>query len=456
MKYSVLLIGLLFLLTGCSFKYEVQKEVTVPLSKNKAIDAKPLDLQWWKHIQSPQLESLIEKALENSSEILISHTQIDQALYALFGADAQRMPTVDASASTRAGSAKRSGGSWESDNRTSANLQVGYELDLWGRAKNRRNLSASALQISEYDHEAIKIALISELVTNYLRWQGVYQQKQIAKEELKLLQKQLQIVKNRYESGVARLTEVQNRQQAILGQKSQIDRLKNQLGQLQNSINLLVASKKPQTIKPLPFKDVQLPQVATYTPSELLLRRPDIAAAKQRVHSSEISVSIQKAARFPSFSLTSSLGYASSSLLAFNNPTTTTASLGLGVQYSIFDGGRIKADTMIAKSQADEALLRYRQSVLEAFKEVEDSIDQVYTLQKQLGYEKESQKLLQSALDIANLEYSYGTLAKSSLIDQRRLLYQNKKDITQRKLEHLLAQVQLYKALGGGWQAQDS
>lgn len=436
-------------MSGCSPKFEMDKTIEVPF--NLGSSEVEIEEKWWRGFEIEQLDFLIEQALQNSPDIITAYERVVQASYGVDSAASSSAPRVTTSASTSYNERKQSGGSWVESESSSLGLSMNYEFDLWGRIQNSRESAQRSLQISQYDLQTVRLSLVGSIVNTYLQWQGVQNKISLTKQNLGFAKEIEQVIHHRYENGVATLVELNAQQRVILGLESSLLSLQNESQALHRAINVLVASNEAIELQVIDMDAIELNPEIAQLPSDLLLKRPDIAAKKEAIRVSELSVEIQQAAKFPTFSLTSALGYASSNLLAFNNPTTTSANIGIGLGYTLFDGGKIEADINIAKSKAVQSLQEYRKTVLNAFKETQDAIDRFQNLEQTLKIDQESFALSEENFALSQIKYQEGVQSYSDLLEEQRSLFSIKEGIVTKKTNYFTAYVELVKALGGGW-----
>lgn len=450
---TTLFLGML-VFTGCS-TIEPELNVDLNISKSYSLSnesSKILEDKWWSDFGSKELEILVDKALKNNPDISIAYEKIEQAKIALATAGADYMPSVDLKANTSANRAKKHNESAKTTKTTSASIGISYEIDIWDKVGANIRASKALTNMSIYDYEAVRLSLISSVVESYITALSAKEKLDIATQHLNIMEDIIEILEKKRSLGVLDDIDISSQKIAILSQRNSIEDYKNRYNNAKYALYLLVAETdyNDEILKGNIY-DLSHPEIKIGLPSELLLRRPDIASKKAAVDSNKALIQVADAMRYPSFSLNGSGGLASDDLVNLSNPTSSLG-IGLGLQYNIFDRGRLKNRVLIEESKAKAALESYRKAVLQAFSEVQTALSNLYFVKKQNII---TQSLLEEHLHKMHLidkKHKYGAVDFETLLDAQKS-YISTKQQTLNSLEiKLNALVTLHKALGGGFE----
>lgn len=465
------LLGLAALLGGCSFAPELKlPEVPVASAYKEVqpwVPAQPADQlprgDWWRLYGDAELDALQEKLLAHSPDLAAALARYQQALAYSEQARAGLFPALSANG--------QAGRNRVSEHRPlvppnavipptysnySIGLQANYELDLWGRVRNTVKAGVAEAGAREADLESVRLSLQAQLAENFIVLRGLDQQLHILAETVQANDKALVITKTRHDAGIVPGLDVSRAQTQLETTRSQLEQVKAQRAVVEHAIAALVG-ESPSSFAITSRQDViALPQIPLGVPSTLLQRRPDIAAAQRRVAAANANIGVAKTAYFPALSLSAAFGYQSVSTGNWLSAPSNFWSIGPGMLFQLFDGGRRKAQVAQAEAMLDETGARYRGVVLEAFQQVEDNLARLNHYQSAADAERAAAEAAQKSMDFAMNRYREGaanylevTSAQTQALDtQRALLTLN--------VSQLRASVDLIRALGGGWQQQEA
>ncbi len=406
---------------------------------------------WWEEFRLQELNILVKQSLKSNSDILMALQKIEQAKLQLNIVQASYFPTVDASANTSKSKKREYKENYTNSESTTASLSMKYELDLWGKIHATNTMAQASLRMTQYDLDTIRLSLISTLVQTYFEY--IANQEKIAltlntleneKEEFKIMQK-------KYELGSINALDFSKQRSSLLSYESTLATLYFQKQTLHSTLALLVGKPSQELeLQENSFEKIAIPKVSENLSSTLLLNRPDVAKAYEQIKSSNASIHTAYASQFPSFSLTGSAGQASVSLLSLSNPTTTLG-LGLGLNLNLFDQGTLKNQVKIEQSKAQENVENYKKVLLTALKEVEDSLNSVYTNNLQNKLKESILKQEDKTLYLSQLQYEYGLIDFASLLDAKKAHIQAQEALVNQKLSYLSSLVTLQKSLSSSW-----
>lgn len=466
-RQYMLAYGVLAILGGCSFAPELKlPEVPVAQSYKEMqpwVPAEPADQlprgAWWKLYGDAELNALQEKLVANSPDLAAALARYQQALAYSEQARAGLFPSLSANG--------QAGRSRVSEHRPlvpsnavipptysnySIGLQANYELDLWGRVRNTVKAGVAEAAAVEADLESVRLSLQAQLAENFIVLRGLDQQLHILGETVQANDRALSITKTRHDAGIVAGLDVSRAQTQLETTRSQFEQVKAQRAVVEHAIAALVG-ESPSSFAIASRQDViALPYIPLGMPSTLLQRRPDIAAAQRRVAAANANIGVAKTAYFPALSLSAAFGYQSVSTGNWLTAPSNFWSIGPGMLFQLFDGGRRKAQVAQAEAVLDESGARYRGVVLEAFQQVEDNLARLNHYQSAADAEQAAAQAAQKSMEFAMSRYREGaanylevTSAQTQALDtQRALLTLN--------VSQLRASVDLIRALGGGWQ----
>lgn len=453
-RLTFVILPIVSFLGSCSTLPETQPiEFDAPQAFNQSLktDQSQLDQTWWHYFNSAQLNDLIEQALQNNQDLKIATERVLQAEYTLRSAGVSRYPDLNLSGKTGSTAVFPDGGSSTRSESSGLNINASYELDLWNRNNALIKSSEANLTATEYDWDAARLSLTASVAQTYFEVLTLKERLDLAKKNLMIAEQLLEIINTKYQNGVVTLLDVSRQKTIVLNQKALIIPLENQFKQSKTALAILVGVV-PQgfDVGLMPLNQLTMLTVAAGLPSELLKRRPDIAASEQRLVGADANIHVAKANLWPSISLTAGGGIASNGLLFIANPT-SSLSLAAGFTQSLFDGGRKKNDVLTSESKYREALQGYYKNVLNALREVEETLGNIQSYQAQEQAQAQTLIEAQRSLELSELRYQAGAEGLTVVLDSQRSLFQTQEQVLKSRQQRLSATVDLYKVLGGGW-----
>lgn len=449
--------GVAIVIAGCAGGPVVRPDVPLPVAyqEGAAQDAADTQVsaQWWRAFNSPLLDGWIETGLASGPDLYIGAERVRQAQLALRSAGSARFPDVGASASSSRSSSDAAGSPPTDRESTSAGLSVGYEIDLWGRIAADVRGARAAFAATRFDFETLRIATAATLASTYFQMLATGERLDIARENLAIAERVLGVVDARFRNGVATSLEVSQQTTTVLSQRTALLPLETQQRQLASAMALLLG-ETPQGFQAggETFAQLAVPVVAAGLPATLLERRPDLAAAEADLAAAAADVHVARTSLLPDISLSGSGGLSSAELLSLTDPVTSlSAALSMGL--TLFDAGRRSAQIETARSQQRVAVETYAAAVRSALKEVDDALGNADVGARQELSQQETVAQARRSLELAELRYREGADDLLSVLDSQRVLFQAQDSLIQVRLARLNAALDLYRALGGGWQA---
>jgi multidrug efflux system outer membrane protein len=454
------------LLAGCMLGPDYQR-ATLPLPAQYR-DAEPpapgretmslADLQWFQLFQDEALQALIRTALQQNYDVRIAVARILEAQAQLGITRSFLFPQLDGN-----GAIARDRISEErlltppsgqnEGNTFFLGLSLFYEIDLWGRLRRETEAARAELLSTDWARRAVLVTLVADVARAYFELRELDLDLEIARRTFASREKSLRLTRARKEEGVATRLDIRQSENLLYTAAARIPDLERLITQKENEIRLLLALPPGDIRRGLPLTAHTLPpEIPAGLPAALLDRRPDIRQAEEVLVAANAQIGAAKALYFPTFSLTGVLGLESDDLKDFVSASAQTWSIGVGILQPIFNAGRIRSINEAAAARHLQTLARYEQVIQTAFREVSDAL---------VGYRKTreqrvQQELLVEALAdsaaLANTRFLGGIDSYLQVLDAERQLFDAELELTRVRANELLNIVQLYKALGGGWE----
>lgn len=410
---------------------------------------------WWEIFGDLALNALEEQVSVSNQTLAQAEAQFRGARAAVASARAGLFPTVTAGAqATRSYSGgSRSASGTQSGAATVYQVPVDftYEADVWGRVRRTIEQNAATAQASAADVESIRLSLQAELAVDYFQLHGLDDQRRLLDTAVTDYEAALKITGNRHDQGVASGADVAESQTQLETARAQAIDLGVARTQLEHAIAILTGKAPIDLTIPTEPLAVAPPVVPLELPSELLERRPDIAAAERRVAAANAQIGVATAALYPSLTLNASGGFASSTLGTLFSLPSRFWSLGPQLLATVFDGGRRRA--VVAQSEAayDAEVAAYRESVLTAFQNVEDNLGALRILSDEAVQQTAAVNAAERSLALTRNRYSAGIATYLEVITAQNAAYANQRTAVDLRVRQMTASVNLIKALGGGW-----
>ena len=432
---------------------------------------------WWEIFGDPQLNALEARVSISNQNLAVSEAQYRQARALVREARAAYFPTVTlglgytrlrqstttggSSRGTSAGSATSTGtsGSSGSSGGAFSDFQVGpdfsWEVDVWGRIRRTVESNRAAAQASAGDLEAARLSFQAELAQDYFQLRTLDAQKQHLDETVSAFEKFLRLTQDRFGSGVASKADVVQAETQLKTTQAQAIDVGVQRAQLEHAIAILMGQAPATFTLPATPLTATPPAIPVGVPSELLERRPDIAAAERRVAAANAQIGVAVAAFYPTITLNASSGFESSSLAQWFTAASHFWSVGPGISQTVFDGGLRRAQTDAARAAYDATVATYRQTVLTSFQGVEDNLAALRILEQENGVQEEAVKAARKSVDLTTDQYKAGTVSYLNVVTAQTIALTDEVTAIQIRGRQMAAAVLLVQALGGGWTAAD-
>ncbi|HQT82036.1 MAG: hypothetical protein B7Z60_07230 [Ferrovum sp. 37-45-19] len=465
MKQSIGLITLMSMvtaLTGCAVgpdyvKPDASNPSSFTIPKGWKV-AEPNDnnipSNWWQLFHDKTLDEL-ETQVEHSNQSLLQQFAALRQARALVTADtAPLFPSFTLNETTnrnRFSSGAFSFGPGRIFDSHSLNMQSSWELDIWGGIRRQIEADVASMQSSASQVAATRLSLQSQLAADYFQLRADDTEESLLQDTITVYEQYIELTKNRFDEGVAAQTDLIQAQTQLKTAQTQMIDLGVQRSQLEHAIAVLVG-RAPSELKinKVNLTDFNL-TIPVTVPSVLLERRPDVSVAERSAAAASAKIGVAKAAFFPTFNLTSNIGYQSNIYNNLIGPANYGWGISPSVSLPIFDGGQRLGGYREAVAQYDQAVANYRQVVLTAFQNVEDNLSATAILTREISVQNEAVELSKKNLELTRSQYIAGTVNYLNVITAQATLLTSQINAIQIKSRQFVAGVQLVVALGGGW-----
>ncbi|WP_431048767.1 efflux transporter outer membrane subunit [Roseateles sp. L2-2] len=446
------------LLTGCVNLAPDHKRPDAPVAPQwpqgpgaEAADAKAAtELQWQQFFRDERLKQLIDLALKNNRDLRIALLNVDVARAQANVTAASRWPTVNAGFSASRGPQTTSNGDSRIVNAYQAGLQItSYEIDLFSRVKNQSAASFAQYLATGEAARSAQISLVAGVASAYLAVQADDELLALTRQTLATREDSLKLMQLKFDNGAASNLDLSTSKSSYEAARATLAQAERTRQQDLNTLTLLVGQGVPDSLpQSRPLSDQTMGALLAGMPSQVLVGRPDVVQAEQQLVAAEANIGVARAAYFPSITLTSSVGTASSALRdLFSQSAWSIAGSAL---MPIFDAGRVRNNVDAAKANREIAVAQYEKVVQTAFKEVADALAGRATLDEQLRAQDAQAAAEATRLELVDLSFRNGAASSLDLLDAQRATFAAQQAALQVRLAQLQNQVQLYKVLGGG------
>ena len=416
---------------------------------------------WWELYGDAQLNGLVAELNANNQTVRQSEAQYRQAQALVRSSRASLFPSLSLSASkNRSSQGTGSSSSSLSTNSSgirdtySTQLGVSWEIDLWGKLREGLNANEASAEASFADMASIRLSQQSELVQNYLQLRVIDEQKRLLEATLAAYQRSLKMTQNQYQAGVSGKDAVAQAQTQLKSTEAALVDLVWQRAQYENAIAVLLR-KLPADFSLAATDSIPaLPQIPVSLPSQLLERRPDIAAAERNVMAANANIGVARAAYFPDLSLSMNGGYSSSSFSNWISLPNRFWSVGPSLAMTLFDAGKRSAEVDRTEAVYDQTVAQYRQTVLDGFREVENYLVQLKVYGDEALVRQQALESARESLRLTENQYKAGLIGYLDVVNVQTTALSNERSVLNLLQGRLVASVQLIAALGGGWDGQ--
>jgi multidrug efflux system outer membrane protein len=448
----------LFMLAACSVGPAYKRpDIPLPATWRDAPDDSAAGVwpssDWWHGFGSPKLDELIAEAQRSNDDLAVAIARVEEADAQVRIAGAALLPSLDFAADATRQEGQAGTGRRGTFNTFNPELSASYELDFWGKNRALKQAARATAIASHYDKETVALTVISSVATTYFQTLQFRDRLQVARGNLANGEKILHGLQLQQTAGIATGLDVAQQETAVALLSAAIPPLEQQFRQLVNALAVLVG-KTPESIDvdTGTLNSLTFPQVVAGLPSQLLARRPDVAESEQQLISANADITVARAALFPSIQLTASGGYASSDLASLINPANRIWAVSAGLLQPIFHGGALRGQVVFSNARYRELLSAYHKTVISAFSNVENALVSAQQTNEQQSRQQEAVNKARRAFQFAQTQMSAGTVNILTVLNTENALFSAQDELVQIQYLHLQSMVDLYTALGGGWQ----
>lgn len=458
-------IGLIGVMAGCALGPNYKRpEIDTPSKYRFATSPGTNsfgDLSWWEVFKDPALQSLIHTALTNNYDIKRAAARVEQARQQVTVARSPLFPQIGYGGDVGRGknallnAPAALNGTTESS--AQVNINAVWEIDFWGRIRRLTEAARAQYLATDEARRGVTITLVSDVATAYFTLLSLDQELQIQRAATNAYAGSYRIFNDRRINGVASRLETDRASAALANAAAVIPQLELQIAATENQLNVLLG-RNPGPIGRSSLADEPPfpPEIPAGLPSSVLQRRPDILASEQSLIAANANIGASFANFFPQIGLTTFLGKVSPELSAFSSGSANAWNVGATMVGPLFQGGQLRAQYRAAKAAFDEAKAGYEQTVLIAFQEISTGLISRQKLAEVRIFDDQAVAALTSSVDLAMQRYLNGKSSYFEVLQAQQELYPTQRAQVQTQASELIAVVQLYRALGGGWNAADA
>jgi outer membrane protein, multidrug efflux system len=415
------------------------------------------NLSWWELFQDDELRAYLAEALEANKDLRLAVARVAQARARVGIARAHQLPRLDGTARYSRERISEKGTFPLTDPETDlfdVGADAAFELDLWGKLRRASEAARAELLASEAARQAVVLALVGDVAGTYLELRERDLELDITRRSVEARRQSLGIVRDRFDAGLASPLDLRQAEADLASTEAQLPDLERAVAETEHRLSILLGRNPGEIRRGKPLAEqVFPPSVPAGLPSALLQRRPDIRAAEQALVAANARIGVAKAAFFPEIDLTGAFGVESVALSDLFTGPARAWQFGPRVTLPIFHGGENVASLELAQAEEQEALVRYEQSIQQAFRETEDALIAHEKARQALAAQREAVRASRQALGVAESRYTSGLTTYLNVLDTQRTLLAAEIAESRTLLAELGAVVRLYRALGGGWNA---
>jgi multidrug efflux system outer membrane protein len=452
-KLAVLIIALTTV-TGCTVGPDyVRPEVDTPDEWRFSIaDASgTVNSRWWEQFNDPVLDALINEALVNNKDVRIAAARVEEFAARVDITRAGFYPQIGYDGAAGRNKTSLAGASPRINDSYLAALNVGWELDVWGRIRRATEAARAQLLAEEEVRRTVILTLVSAVASSYTNLLSLDRQLEIAIRTLKTRGDSVDLFQTKYEGGVVSALEVAQIRSEYEQAAVRIPSLERQIALQENALSVLLGRNPGDIPRGKAIDELVLPQVPAGMPSELLARRPDIQRAEQDLIAANAQIGVARSQYFPTISLSGLFGYASTELSDLLQASSEIWGIGADALGPIFTGGRISSQVRASEAVQRQLLVGYTQTVQTAFREVDDALISNTKRREELEAQGRRVSALQDYAHYAQIRYDEGQVSFIEVLDSERRLFDAELLQAQSKNDVYASLIGLYKAMGGGW-----
>jgi len=457
---TLLISTILLIISGCTIVGPDYKKPEVDLPHQWRVEPKTsthiAGLTWWQSFNDPILNELIVVALENNQDVRIAAARVSEYAARVDIARAGFYPQIGYSSSANKNQLSREtfnaspSGSrvYESFN---AGLNVGWELDFWGKIARATEAARADFLAEEAARQVIILTLVSSVASTYTKLLNLDKQLKVAEDTVNRRKQTVALFKVKFAGGVISELEVAQVQSEYEFARTRIPAIERQTASLENALSVLLGHHPGAILRKDPESELSIPEIPTGIPAKILEQRPDIRLAENNLIAANARIGVAKAAYFPNISLTGLLGFSSDSLSQLLNGSASTWSAGGELLGPIFSGGAIDAQFRVSEAEQKRLLAEYLKAIQTALQEVNDALISVQKLNEEYQAQKRQVDALKNYVHFAHIRYNDGYVSYIEVLDSERSLFDAELQLIKKRGEVFVGLISVYKSMGGSW-----
>jgi multidrug efflux system outer membrane protein len=408
------------------------------------------DIAWWDMFGDSVLVALIDSALVNNRNLRASVARINEARASLGIVRSDLYPRLDYSADASYDGTLGEDG--DASGSSAAFLNASWQIDLWGRIRRANEAAMQELLATEEAYRGLTITLVAEVANAYLVLRDLDNRLLISVRTLATWEERLDVIQTRFDAGMVSEVDLNQAQIQVYEAEVTVQTFNRLRAQTENAISVLLGTPPAVIQRGLSLSDqLFAPEIPAGLPSELLERRPDVLEAERRLHAQTARIGVAEALKFPQFNLNADLG------AQFDDQTTGIFGLGAQLFGPIYNAGENKRRVEVEEARTEQLLNAYEQTILNAYREVDDALVAVRTYEAELGARRRQMEAARNAAELSWVRYEGGKTSYLEVLDLQRSMFSSQLKASEALQLQLTSVVSLYQALGGGWvAAQDS
>ncbi len=407
---------------------------------------------WWRNFHDSMLNGYVDEALRYNSDVLSARERVNEYQARVQSAEGAQWPTLDAGLNaSRSRSQSAATGLPTHGDLYKGSLNASYNVDLWGQYSSAADAAQASLEAQKAAAATANLTVASSVASGYITLLSLDEQLKVTQSTLAAREDAYKLAKRQYEAGYSSRLELMQSESEYRSTRAQIPQLQHQISQQENALSVLVGKNPGAVARGGEFDQLTPLTLPAQLPSTLLNRRPDIVQAQRQLVATDATLAVSRAQLLPSINLVAGGSLQDSTLSQLIDNPLRLWSIGGSILAPLLNREALNAQVDVAMSQRNQALYAYEKTVRNAFKEVNDSIDAIQRLGEQLTELQEQEHVAEEALRIARNRYRNGYSSYLDELDAQRTLFSTQLSVVQVKNNLLLAQVDLYRALGGGW-----
>lgn len=416
--------------------------------------ASPTEGVWWRNFHDSALNRYVDRALQFNTDVLIARERVNEYQARVYASQGDLFPTLDAGFSgNRARSQSAATGQPVYSTLYKGNLSLSYDVDIWGANRSATDAAEATLEAQKAAAAAADLTIAASVASGYVTLLSLDEQLTVTRATLEAREASYRLAQRQFATGYSSRLELMQADSELRGTRAQIPQIHHQIAEQENALSLLLGANPQSVARGGTFDGLTPLAIPSQLPSSLLNRRPDVVQAERQLVAADAALAVSRAQLLPSLNLTATGSVQDRTLPGLLDNPLQLWSVGGSILAPLLNRQALNAQVDVSMSQRNQALYSYENTVRNAFKEVNDSLDAIARLQEQLQELQGQESVARETLRIAQNRYRNGYSSFLDELDAQRTLFSTQLNVVQVKNSLLQAQIDLYRALGGGWGA---